>query len=423
MARAPDETTAEPRSRAAAAALDADDPLAAFRERFVLDEGDRVYVDGNSLGRLPLAARDRIARLVDEWGERLVTAWPDWIDAPLRAGDHLARACLGAAPGTVLVADSTTVNLYKLAAAVLAARPGRPVLVTDAGEFPTDRYVLQGLGEVRLLDADPVDGPTPDDVADACAGGDVGLVCLSLVSYRSGALADVGAITTAAHRAGALVLWDLSHAAGAVEVELDASGADLAVGCTYKYLNGGPGSPAYLYVRRGLQEALRSPIQGWFGQREQFAMGPAYEPLPGIGRFAAGTPPILGIAAVEAGVELVEEAGIAAIQAKAAALTTLAVELADERLAPLGFELGTPRDPARRGAHVALRHPQAWQVCQALLARADVVPDFRGPDVVRFGLPPLYTRFVDVWDAVDRTARLVAAGEHEPFPVERARVT
>ena len=410
-------------TRGHAAALDAADPLAAFRDRFVLGDGGRIYVDGNSLGRLPLAARERVARLVEEWGDRLVTAWPDWIEAPQRVGDLLARACLGAPPGTVLVADSTTVNLYKLASAALRARPGRTVLVTDAGEFPTDRYVLQGLGEVRLLESDPVAGPAADVVAAACARGDAALVSLSLVAYRSGALADAAAVTRAAQDAGAMMLWDLSHAAGAVEIELEALGAELAVGCTYKYLNGGPGAPAFLYVRRDLQEALRSPIQGWFGQRDQFAMGPAYEPQPGIARFAAGTPPMLGLVAVEAAVQLVEEAGIGAVRAKAAALTELAVTLADDRLSPLGFRLGTPRAPAARGAHVSLRHPDAWRVCQALIAEADVVPDFRGPDSVRFGLPPLYTRFVDVWDAVDRTAAVVAAGAHERVPAALARVT
>ena len=409
-------------SRPEAEALDAADPLAGFRERFVLDDGDRLYVDGNSLGRLPLAARDRIAALLDEWGERLVTAWPQWIELPERVGRAIGASCLGAAPGTVLVADSTTVNLFKLASAALAVRGGG-VLVTDEAEFPTDRYVLQGLGEVRLLRSDPVGGPTAADVAAACAAGDVALVCLSLVSYRSGARADLAAITAAAHEAGAFVLWDLSHAAGAVAIGLDAAGVDLAVGCTYKYLNGGPGSPAFLYVRRELQQHLRSPIQGWFGQREQFAMGPDYDPEPGIGRFAAGTPSILGIVAVEAAVELVAEAGIEAIEAKGAALTGLAIALADERLAPLGFTVGTPRSAAARGAHVSLRHEEAWQVCQALIARANVVPDFRGPDSVRLGLPPLSTRFVDVWDTVERIERLVAAGEHRAFPLARSRVT
>lgn len=394
--------------------LDAQDPLAPFRERFVLADDDTIYVDGNSLGRLPRATAERLAARVEEWGSRLVQAWPDWIDLPRTVGDLLARAALGAQPGTVVVADSTTVDLYKLAAAALAVRPG--AVVTDAANFPTDRYVLEGLAaahgrELRLFEGDlPLDG-------------DVALVCLSHVAYRTGELLDLDAVTRTVHDAGALVLWDLSHSVGAVEVELERSGADLAVGCTYKYLNGGPGSPAFLYVRPDLQTELRSPIQGWFGQRAQFEMGPRYDPEPGIGRFLAGTPSILGLTAVQAGVELVEEAGIAAIRAKAAALTDYAVALHDEWLAPLGFELGSPREASRRGAHVSLRHPQAFQITRALIERARVVPDFRGPDSVRFGFPPLYTRFRDVREAFDRLRKLVAVGAHREVDPTPGRVT
>ena len=323
---------------------------------------------------------------------------------------------LGARPGETLVCDSVTVNLYKLAGAVLAARPGRRVIVTDTGNFPTDRYVLDGLGaELRLFDADPVEGPTVADIERACANGDVALVSLSHVAYRSGALADLAGITAAAHAAGALVLWDLSHSAGAVTIDLDAAGVDLAVGCTYKYLNAGPGAPGFLYVREALQPELRSPIQGWFGQREQFAMGPEYDPADGIGRFLAGTPSILGLACVQSGAELVGEAGIGAIEAKARALTAHAIELHDELLAPLGFTLGTPRDPGRRGAHVAFRHEEAWRICRALIERAGVIPDFRGPDTVRFGFPPLYTSFEDVSEIVERTRAVVERGEHLEF--------
>jgi kynureninase len=253
--------------------------------------------------------------------------------------------------------------------------------------------------------------------------GDVALVVLSQVSYRSGALADVASLTSAAHEAGALILWDLSHSAGAVPVQLEAWDVDLAVGCTYKYLNAGPGSPAFLYVRSELQPELRSPIQGWFGQRDQFRMGPRYEPAEGVERFLAGTPPILGLAAVEMGAALVAEAGIEHLREKSVALTDLLIELYDARLAPLGFELGTPRDPERRGSHVSLRHPDAWRVTRALIERARVVPDFRGPDSVRLGVPPLYTRFVDVWDAVDRLAALVRAKEHEAYDATLTRVT
>jgi kynureninase len=401
--------------------LDETDPLAAFRDRFVFAD-DTIYADGNSLGRLPHATAERLAERVAEWGARLVTGWHDWIDLPREVGDLIARAALGASPGEVVVSDSTTVNLYKLAAAALDARPG--ALVTDAGNFPTDRYVLEGLAaahgrELVLVESDPVAGPVPADLPTE----DAALVCLSHVAYRSGALADMAALTDAAHTAGALVLWDLSHSVGAVEIELEAAGADLAVGCTYKYLNAGPGAPAFLYVRSALQEELRSPIWGWFGQRDQFEMGPRYDPEPGIARFLAGTPPILDLTAVQAGAELVEEAGIAAIRAKAVALTDYAVELAEERLLPLGFELGSPREAGRRGAHVALRHPDAWHLCRALIERERVVPDFRGPDSIRFGFPPLYTRFADVREAVVRLERLAASGAYREVDPERRRVT
>ena len=407
-------------TRAEAEALDLADPLAHFRERFVI-EGPVVYADGNSLGRLPEATIERLGRVVDTWGSRLVTAWPDWIDRPLEVGDLLAEAVLGASRGEVLVCDSTTVNLFKLAAAALARKPG--VLVTDADNFPTDRYVLEGLGELVTFEADEIDGPTAADVARACAERDVSVVCLSHVAYRSGALADVRAITDAAHDAGALLLLDVSHSAGVVPIGLESSGVDLAVGCTYKYLNAGPGSPAFLYVRRELQEELRSPIWGWFGQREQFAMGPAYDPVPGIGRFLAGTPSILGLAAVEVGAGLVREARIDALRRKSVALTELVVSLQDERLAPLGFALGTPRDPELRGGHVSIRHADGWRICRALIERADVVPDFRAPDSIRLGLPPLYTRFVDAWDIIDRLALLVESREHEHVDAAPSRVT
>jgi kynureninase len=325
----------------------------------------------------------------------------------------------------VIVSDSTTVNLYKLAAAALDARPG--AVVADSSDFPTDRYVLQGLAaragrELRMLSADPVAGPQPAEIEAACAGG-AALVVLSAVNYRSGALARMTEITAAGQAAGALILWDLCHAAGAVAVGLDAIGADLAVGCTYKYLNAGPGSPAFLYVRAGLQNELRSPIWGWFSQEDQFAMGPEYRPVEGIGRFLAGTPPVVALAAVDAGAAMLAEAGLARVRAKAVALTSLAVELHDQRLAPLGFALGTPREPERRGAHVSVRHPDAWRICRALIELADVIPDFRAPDSIRLGFAPLYTRYVDVWDAIDRLAAIVEAGEHEQMADAHRRVT
>jgi kynureninase len=411
--------------RGQAEALDAADPLARFRARFVHGDGDRIYLDGNSLGRLPRGTVEAVSERVREWGERLVEAWEGWIELPVRVGDVLGAAALGARPGETLMADSTTVNLYKLAGAALAARGG--AIVSDPDDFPTDRYVLEGLAaahrrELRRLECDPVEGPDAAAVASACAGG-AALVCLSHVSYRTGALADMTAITRAAHDAGALALWDLSHSVGVVPVDLGGSGADLAVGCTYKYLNAGPGAVAFLWVRQELHAGLGSPIQGWFGRREQFAMGPGYEPEDGVARYLAGTPPSLDLAAAEAGIRLVAEAGIEAVRAKSVALTELAVALFDARLAPLGFELGTPRDPTRRGGQVSIRRDDARAIARALRERRGVVPDFREPDSIRLGLPPLYTRFVDVWDAVDRLVALVGAGEQLEFATSRTRVT
>ncbi len=396
-------------TRDAALALDAADPLRAFRARFVDADPARIYLDGNSLGRLPLATRDRLAAVVGEWGEQLVSGWHEWIDVPARVGDLLAEHVLGARPGEVIGGASTTVNLYKLCAAVLETRAG--AIVTDRGNFPTDRYVLEGLAarsgrELRLVD-------TPEQAAREEAA----LVVLSHVGYRSGEIADMAALT-APH-----VVWDLSHSAGAIPIDLRGSGAELAVGCTYKYLNGGPGAPAYLYVAAERQSALRSPIWGWFGQRDQFAMERDYDPVDGIGRFQAGTPTILALAAVEEGVKLTAEAGLPALRAKSVSLTELIVALHDAWLAPLGFGLGSPRDPARRGSHVSVTHPQAWPICRALIERANVVPDFRGPDAIRLGVAPLYTSHADVWDALDRLRDLVERGDHELVDAAPGRVT
>ena len=413
----------DPLSRGAARAADAADPLAAFRDRFVADAAGVIYLDGNSLGRLPVATRERLAALTAAWGERLVSGWPDWIDAPVRTGDLLAEHVLGAGPGEVVVCDSTTVNLYKLVCAALDSRETAshpPRLLTDRHNFPTDRYVLEGIAAQRGLALRLFDGE-PDAATLPCETGDV--VVLSHVGYRTGALADMPVLQSAVRERGATLIWDLSHSAGAVPVELRASGAELAVGCMYKYLNAGPGAPAYLYVASALQAQLRSPIWGWFGQREQFAMERDYDPEPSIRRFLAGTPPILGLAAVEEGVRITAEAGIGALHAKAVALGELIVALHDAWLAPLGFELASPRDPARRGSHIALRHPQAWQITRALIERAGVIPDFRGPDTVRLGVAPLYTRHVDVYDALERLRDLVAHGEHAEIDPAPARVT
>ncbi len=403
--------SARPDERARAEALDAADELAAFRDRFVVADPTLVYLDGNSLGRLPRATVARLRGVVEEeWGERLIRSWGErWADLPTRLGDLIGTGLLGARPGEVVVSDSTTVNLYKLCVAALDARPGRAAIVTDRDNFPTDRYVVEGIAAargmtVRWIEADPIEGPRPADV-EAVLDDAVALVTLSHVAYRTAAVADMGAITAAAHRAGALALWDLSHAAGSIPVDLGRDGADLAVGCTYKYLNGGPGAPAFLYVRGELQRELRQPVWGWWGRDDMFEMEQGYRPVDGIRSFLVGTPPVVSMAAVEEGVAMVLEAGIERLRTKGVALTEYAVALHDAWLAPLGFALASPRDPARRGSHVLLRHPEARRLSGELAAHG-VVPDFRQPTGIRVGLAPLTTRFVDVHDGLRTLAEL-----------------
>jgi kynureninase len=407
--------------------LDAADPLAGFRDRFVRDDPSLIYLDGNSLGPLPLATQARIAEVVSrEWGRELVRAWNRWIGLPGQVGDLLGEHLIGAAPGQVAVCDSTTVNLYKLACAALDARPGRRVIVTDDDNFPTDRYVLEGIadqrgGELRVIGTD-MDQGTCEDTLRGAIDGHTALVSLSHVAYRSGALADMAKITEIVHDAGALALWDLCHSAGAVPVELDASGADLAVGCTYKYLNAGPGAPAFLYVRRELQDRLRQPVWGWFGQRDQFDMGQGYDPAPGIGRFLTGTPQIIGTVAVQEGVRLLGEAGIGRLRAKGVALTGYLIGLADKWLAPYGVTVASPRQDARRGAHVTLGHPEAWRISQALI-RQGVIGDYRTPDRLRLGPAPVTTGFAEVWDALDILRRIMAEKTYQNVDAARSVVT
>jgi kynureninase len=416
-------------TRSLADQRDADDPLAPLRDRFVIPDDGLVYLDGNSLGRLSRDARERLLEVVDaQWGDRLIRSWNEgWVELPQTVGDFLGEHFLGAAPGQTVVSDSTSVNLYKLAAAALDARPGRDVIVTDVDNFPTDRYILEGLAEtrglrLRLVEFDELHGPTAEQVA-GVLDDRTALVCLSQVDYRSAALADLAAVNEAVHAAGALALWDLCHSAGAVPVGLDASGTDLAVGCTYKYLNGGPGAPAFLYVNRALISELRQPIWGWFGQRDQFAMGQGYDPVPAATRFLVGTPNVLGTALVDAGARLLAEFGIKALRDKGVALTEYAVELSDTWLVPLGFTLASPRDAAVRGSHVSLRHPEAYRICRALIEQHQVIPDFRAPDRVRLGMAPATTRFADVWTAFDALRRIVESGSHLAVDATRTAVT
>jgi kynureninase len=399
-------------SRSRAETLDETDPLAGFTDRFVIaGDEDLIYLDGNSLGRLPRDTAGRLTEVVErQWGERLIRSWSEgWMELPRVLGDRLGDKLLGAAAGQVAMADST-VCFYKLAGAALAARPGRTEIVTDVDNFPTDRYVLESLAAgtgatIRWLRGDPDSGPTPKQVA-AAVGPDTALVSFSHVSYRSAFILDMAAITDVAHAAGALTLWDLSHSVGVIPVALDGDGADLAVGCTYKYLNGGPGAPAFLYVRAEHQPELRQPIWGWLGRRDPFEMSPGYEPADGISAMLSGTPPVLGLTAASVGIELVIEAGIAAVRQKAAALTEFAIEVSDERLAPLGVSVGSPRDESRRGGHVALVHPDARALSKRLIADG-VIVDFRTPDVIRIGLSPLTTTFTDVWEGLERLRRML----------------
>jgi kynureninase len=405
-----------------AEALDSADHLASFRDRFVQQDRDLIYLNGNSLGPLPVRTQARIAEVVDQdWGVGLVRSWDKWIRLPAEAGDMLAEHLVGAAAGQVLVCDSVTVNLYKLTCAALGARPGRNVIITDDDNFPTDRYVLEGIAaqreqELRLIHTDMHAGVSEHALVDALDER-TAMVCLSHVAYRSGALADMARLTDLIHASGALALWDLSHSVGAVPVELDATGADLAVGCTYKYVNAGPGAPGFVYVRESLQPQLRQPIWGWFSQRDQFAMGPRYDPAPGIDAFLTGTPNIIGTVAVEEGARLLGEAGIEQLRAKSVELTTYLIALADEWLVPLGFTLASPRDASRRGAHVTLRHDDAWQISQALI-REGVIGDFRAPDCLRLGPVPLYTTFASIWSAMDRLRDIAATKSYADIPVE-----
>ncbi|MEQ7848097.1 kynureninase [Nocardioides kribbensis] len=380
---------------------DAADPLAAHRDRFVGASSPLVYLDGNSLGR-PLAVTGvRLAGFVDhEWGGRLIRGWDeDWFDLPQRVGDDIARTCLGAAAGQTTIGDSTTVLLYKAMRAAVALRPGRDEIVVDRDNFPTDRYLAEGVARecgltLRWIEVDTALGVSEELLAEA-VGERTALVVLSHVAYRSAYLADGATLTRLTHDAGALVLWDLSHSVGSVPVELDGWDADLAVGCTYKYLNGGPGSPAFVYVAERLLAEIEQPLQGWIGAHDPFLMGPTYRPAEGIRRMLSGTPPVVGMQPVRDMLELLDRVGIAAVREKSVGLTGYALDLADDLLAPLGVGVATPRDPALRGGHVTLVHERMREVTTELWRR-DVIPDYRDPGGLRLGLSPLSTSYAEV---------------------------
>lgn len=411
-----------PTTRQDTVALDAQDPLAPLRAQFTLPEGVN-YLDGNSLGVLPAAAPKRVAQAVQaEWGEGLIRSWntAGWVDLPRRVGDKIGRL-IGAKPGETLASDSTSVNLYKtLAAALLLVRsagdPQRRVIVSERSNFPTDLYIAEGLARQHGFELKLVE---PDEIAAQC-GPMLAVLMLTHVNYRTGRMHDMAALTRAAHDCGALALWDLAHSAGAVPVDLNAADADFAVGCGYKYLNGGPGAPAFLWVQprhlaRMAREDLWQPLSGWFGHAAPFEFSPHYRPAGGIARFACGTPPVLGLTALETGVDAVLAAeplgGMAALRRKSLALTDLFIALVEERCAGHGLALVTPRDHAVRGSQVNLARAEGgYAIVQALIARG-VIGDFRAPDVLRFGFTPLYTRYADVWDAVEHLREVLESGE------------
>jgi len=418
-------------SRNFAIDMDLRDELAPFRDAFVVHDPDMLYMDGNSLGRLPKSAAERVRVAVEEqWGRDLIRGWNNgWWDAPVRIGEKIARL-VGAAPGEVIVTDSASVDMFKLAVAALGLRPGKTRIITDAFNFPSDLYIMQGVVQllgarhkiVRIGSRDG--GVTPDlDELSAALTEDTALVTFSHVLFKSSYLYDMQKITELAHQKGALVLWDLCHSVGVVPVQLDACGVDFAIGCTYKYLNGGPGSPAFLYVNRELQQLVHSPLWGWWGQKDPFAFDLDYAPAAGMHRFLVGTQPILSTLALDAALDPLLEAGLERVRRKSVLLTEYLVYLTDIVLAPLGFTLGSPRQVERRGSHVSIRHPEGYRINRALIEEMKVIPDFRAPDNIRLGLAPLYTTFVEVWDTVERIRAVVLEKRYEKYPQERLAVT
>lgn len=413
---------------------DQQDSLADFRNRFYIKDPGIIYLDGNSLGRLPVKTIETINRITRlEWGESLIESWNEtWYDMSSRLGDLIA-GITGASKGEIILADNTSVNLYKLAAGALDLMKGRTKVVSDTLNFPTDLYILQGLlkaaGAGYTLElAGTCDGIHGDpDEMEQLIDENTALAVLSLVTFKSGYLYDMERITAMAHRKGALVLWDLSHATGAVPLELNKCNADLAVGCTYKYLNGGPGAPAFLYVRHDLQDKLLSPVQGWFAENDPFRFTLDFTPAQTVRKYMTGTPPILSMAAIEPGIELIYEAGIGTIREKSIRQGEYLLYLLKEKLVPLGFSSGSPSDPNHRGSHIAIKHPEAYRICQAMIHPKDgspcIIPDFRDPDIIRLGITPLYTTYEELLLTISRMERIAGSREFEYFQAERKTVT
>jgi kynureninase len=413
--------------------LDKKDPLAHFKSQFVVGDPHMCYLDGNSLGRLPKATVTAINDfMTKEWGPEVVTGWSHWVDEAQPTGDLLGEAALGAAAGQVLVCDTTSVNFYQLCLAAIHARPGRKTIITDAANFPTDRYILDGIAQqfgLNLVIINNEDSAIAQherittEVLAPYLNDDVALVTLEVIQYRSGARSDIKSITDQVRAVGALVVWDASHAVGAIELNLDANGVDLCVGCTYKYGNSGPGSPAWLYVSKRVQSELQVPIQGWFAQDAQFEMGPVFERSQTIRGFQIASPSLMGIRCVQTAFSMIKEAGIDAIAHKAAVGTQMMIELYDAWLAPLGIELNTSRNAQERGGHISLVHPDAAQICIALRTISNVIPDYRTPNSIRLAISPLPTSYVEIWDGLDRMRDLVASGRYKEVQEGGSRVT
>lgn len=418
--------------RAYALELDRNDPLAHFKSQFVVTDPQMCYLDGNSLGRIPKATISAVNDFMSEWGAEVVTGWSHWVDEAQPTGDLLGVAALGAAAGQVLVCDTTSVNFYQLCLAAVHARPGRKTIITDAANFPTDRYILDGIAKqfglklVLIQNEDSVVATHERITTEVLApylNDDVALVTLQVIQYRSGARTDIKSITDQVRAIGGLVVWDASHAVGAIELNLDANGVDLCVGCTYKYGNSGPGSPAWLYVSKKIQKELQVPIQGWFAQDAQFEMGPVFERAQNIRGFQIASPSLIGIRCVQTAFSMIKEAGIVAIATKAAVGTQMMIDLFDAWLAPLGFVLNTSRDAKERGGHISLVHPDAAQICVALREISNVIPDYRTPKSIRLAISPLATSFVEVWDGFARMRDLVATGQYKTIKEGGSRVT
>lgn len=430
----------EATNRSTALALDAADPLAKYKQAFQISDPDLCYLDGNSLGRMPLASVKAVNDfLTQEWGTELVDGWAHWIDEAQAAGNLLGRATLGAAEGQTLVQDTTSVNFYQLCLAAIKARPGRKTVIIDASNFPTDRYILAGIANdlglnLITLNNDGMGGPGQVDVHADCElitpeilepfmNDDVALVTLQVIHYRSGSRPDVKTITDLVRKHGALVVWDASHAGGAIDLQFDEWGVDLAVGCTYKYGNSGPGSPAWLYVAKSIQPQVLPTIQGWFANDKQFEMGPFFEPADDIRRFQIASPSIIGIRAMQASYTMIEEAGMQAISQKAALGTELILALYDAWLAPLGFTLLTPRDHNKRGGHITVGHPDAKKIASAMRSMTNTIPDYRTPDSIRLAIAPLPTSYTEIYDGLQRMRDLVASKKYLEIQDSGSRVT